>query len=396
MRVAYVLSAYPTASETFIEREIAALRRRGCAIDVYADVPGDAGLMAAAGTVRYPAEPIHTTIAIARAAVSGSPVRAFRWLRAAHLGVRDALTAARFSAPAAFRSRPYHAIHAHFGPNGVKAAAMRRAGVFSGPLIVTFHGYDLTSYVREHGEDVYTRVFAEGDVFLPVTQHWAERLAQLGCDPARIIVHRMGVDMRTQPVPAPAAPPVVLISIARLVEKKGISDALDALALLPAAERPLYRILGDGPERAGLESRAAALGLGGHVEFAGWQPPAAVAAALRDAHVLLVPSVTAMDGDQEGLPVAIMEAMAAGRPVIATRHSGIPELVRDDEEGILVPERDAQALAAAIRTLAADPALRERMGRSARARVSKRHDADRLAGQLLQIYARARRMRSVA
>jgi colanic acid/amylovoran biosynthesis glycosyltransferase len=181
------------------------------------------------------------------------------------------------------------------------------------------------------------------------------------------------------------------LSIARLVPKKGIEHALRAVALL-AGEHPglRYTIVGDGPLRSELESLARALGVADVGRVAGWRTQPDVLALARAADVLLAPSVTAPDGDAEGTPVAILEAAALGLPVVASRHSGIPDVVSEGESAILVDEADARALADAIARLR-DPALRRRMGEAGRAFVERRHDIRALNRALLARYEAIRR-----
>jgi len=127
-----------------------------------------------------------------------------------------------------------------------------------------------------------------------------------------------------------------------------------------------YTIVGDGPERAKLQSLISGLGASRVVQLAGWKDQKDVADLLRQAHVLLAPSVTTSDGEEEGIPVALMEAMASGMPVISTRHSGIPELVRDEVSGFLVDEKRVDHLVHRIRRLLEQPARLDAMGRAGR------------------------------
>jgi colanic acid/amylovoran/stewartan biosynthesis glycosyltransferase WcaL/AmsK/CpsK len=147
-------------------------------------------------------------------------------------------------------------------------------------------------------------------------------------------------------------------------------------------------VIGDGPLRASLEALAGQLGITACVTFHGQLAREQVEAVRRRAQIVLVPSVTAADGDEEGIPVVIMEAMAAGVPVIATRHAGIPELVVDGESGLLVPERDGPALAAALGRLLHSPDLCARLAHAARARVALQHDRGRQNDALLHLLER--------
>jgi len=201
----------------------------------------------------------------------------------------------------------------------------------------------------------------------------------------RVKVVHCGIDPEafSEPAPTPEGGPR-LVAIGRLCEQKG------QMVLMPMMERLKdelpgldLRILGDGEMRGALGAEIAARGLERRVTLTGWQDEAGVRAALADSYALILPSFA------EGLPMVAMEAMAAGRPVIATWVAGIPELVQHGVTGWLVPPGDAGALAAAVRALAEMPAeKRARMGRAGRARVLERHDmyreAERLAGHFRQ------------
>ncbi len=175
-----------------------------------------------------------------------------------------------------------------------------------------------------------------------------------------------------------------------MVEKKGLEVGLRAFALL-RRELPgaTWHIVGDGPLRPHLEALRQQLSLADSVLLHGTLPHPEARRVLDQAHILVAPSVTAQDGDQEGIPVVIMEAMAAGLPVVSTRHSGIPELVEDGVTGLLVPERDPEALAQALRRLVLDAPGWPEMGRRGRAIVERDYNTrrlnDRLEQTLLQV-----------
>jgi colanic acid/amylovoran biosynthesis glycosyltransferase len=183
-----------------------------------------------------------------------------------------------------------------------------------------------------------------------------------------------------------SAQPVEVITVARLVEKKGIEYAIRAAALVLRDRSFRYTIVGDGPERQRLEGLIDHLGVSGSVRIIGWRGHDEVHRLLSTADAFMLPSVTAADGDEEGLPVALMEAMAAGLPVLSTLHSGIPELVRDGIEGFLVRERDVEALASRCSVLVDDPRLRAELGSAARLRIEERHDNHMLHDRLVELY----------
>jgi colanic acid/amylovoran biosynthesis glycosyltransferase len=274
---------------------------------------------------------------------------------------------------------PFDVIHCHFGQAGLLGVRLRALGGIAGRVVTTFHGFDITAFLRARGEHVYDELFERGDFFLPISDLWQRRLIDLGCAPERIAVHRMGIDPeRFVFRPRETSEPLEVVSVARLTPKKGLEHGVSAVAALGEAGLPVrYRIAGDGPLRAELEA------LGG-AELLGPLPQEETLRLLDSAHLLLAPSVIGPDGDMEGIPVAIMEAMAMGLPVITTRHSGIPELVEHEVSGYLAPEGNAGALADGIRTVLDDPAVALRWAEAARAKVLANHDIGRLNDQLVE------------
>jgi colanic acid/amylovoran biosynthesis glycosyltransferase len=156
--------------------------------------------------------------------------------------------------------------------------------------------------------------------------------------------------------------------------------------LVKDVSRVEYSIVGDGPLRKSLEQLIGALGMGASIKVLGWKRQDEVVEILKTAHIMLAPSVTAADGNQEGIPNALKEAMAMGLPVVSTRHAGIPELVDDGVSGYLVPERDVEALVATLRRLIAQRERWPAMGRAGRDRIEDRYDASPLNDRLIEIY----------
>lgn len=403
MRIAFVLGTFPSLSETFVLNQITGLIDRGHEVDIYAEQPGGPS-EAHPDVLAYDLLPRTRFEGLPRSRVrrllelpgrlARDPLPA-RCLARALDGRRHGLDAVSlrlvYSCLAFAPGRRYDVVHAHFGANGRRAALLRETGALAGPLVTSFHGADITLYPRRRGAGVYEPLFRSGELFLPVSARWNERLVDLGCPARRIVVHRMGVDCRRF---VPGAPParrstVRLVTVARLVEKKGIADALRALATLRrGGVNTELSVAGDGPLRRPLEAMARELGLGQGVRWLGAVGHGELPALLAESDVFLGPSRTADDGDEEGIPVAIMEAMASGLPVVATTHSAIPELVENGRSGWLVPERDPDALAARLAQLAGDPDARAAMGRAGRARVLAEFDARHLTDRLLGLYAK--------
>jgi colanic acid/amylovoran biosynthesis glycosyltransferase len=171
------------------------------------------------------------------------------------------------------------------------------------------------------------------------------------------------------------------------VEKKGIQYSVKAIARVvkkfPYIE---YGIVGDGPLRGEIEDLINELELKRHVRMYGWMKQEEVIELLKQSHIFLAPSVTSKEGDQEGIPVALMEAMAQGLPVLSTDHSGIPELVQDGTSGFLVPERDVEALANKLEYLVEHPEIWPERGKAGRDYVKKHYDIHRLNDRLVEIF----------
>jgi colanic acid/amylovoran biosynthesis glycosyltransferase len=261
-------------------------------------------------------------------------------------------------------------------------------------IVTTFHGFDLSALIKRKGRNHYQLLFRFGALFLPISDMWARTLRELGCDPGRIEVHRVGIDcalneFRERRLDPRANAPVKLISVGRLVEKKGHAYTLRALAELRRVRPDLsvtLDIVGEGELMEALKAETAALQLEDIVRFHGGLPHGPTLALLDDADVFILPSVTAEDGDMEGIPVSLMEAMARGMPVISTYHSGIPELVEDGVSGFLVPERDVTALAEAIQRTINSAAKWPEIGRAGRRTVEDNFNRRKLGLRLIEHY----------
>jgi colanic acid/amylovoran biosynthesis glycosyltransferase len=257
---------------------------------------------------------------------------------------------------------------------------MKETGALKGRLVTVFHAADLTSFVRREGGAVYSDLFRDGDLFLPVSTRAQELLLGLGCPLKRIRLHRMGVELEKfayVPRQIEAGVPLKILSVARLVDKKGIVYALGAVAQLARDGVAVdYTIVGDGPLRVELEALALEQGIGACVHFTGALDEAGVRVHLGQAQILLAPSIVAGNADEEGVPVVVMEAMASGVAVITTLTGGIRDLVIDDDTGFIVAPKDSAALARKVLWLAHHPVETSQVTARARARVEARHSAD--------------------
>ena len=361
MKVGFFLLKFPLSSETFVLNQITAFIDMGFEVEIVALQKGDTQNTHAAWTKYNLAARTRWLQDEPTGKVAKLRHRASQTLRGIHRkNTWQALNLKRYgaesrnlilSAICGQVAKPLHAdvFIAHFGPAGVTAAKLRELGVIRGKIATIFHGIDISSReVLNHYTPEYQQLFRRGDLMLPISDLWAGRLQKMGCPREKIAVSRMGVDMTRfspRPVKAPATP-LEIISVARLTEKKGLHVAIEACRQLKEQGVAFrYRILGIGPWERRLRTLIEQYQLEDVVEMPGFKPSHEVKAMLDDADVFLLPSVTGADGDMEGIPVALMEAMAVGIPVVSTLHSGIPELVEADKSGWLVPENDARALA---------------------------------------------------
>jgi colanic acid/amylovoran biosynthesis glycosyltransferase len=270
-------------------------------------------------------------------------------------------------------------VHAHFGRGGALALPIARAlGV---PLVVTFHGGDATKdkhYQRRLLPTIYQQRTAalqrEAVLFICVSDFIRDRLLSRGFPPDKLFVHRYGVEFDgAEDAGLHAALRPYFLFGGRFVEKKGIPVLIEAMRCLDREGKNVQLMLiGDGPIAGELKRAAADLE---NISFPGWLPNQQLRQLMPSALAVCVPSVEAASGDAEGLPNVVIEAMAAGVPVVATHHAGIGEAVEHDRTGILVPPGDVMALTAALRRLVEQPETARAMGAEARRVALDKFDA---------------------
>jgi glycosyltransferase involved in cell wall biosynthesis len=199
-----------------------------------------------------------------------------------------------------------------------------------------------------------------------------------------------GLDLRQftgAPPSTTATEPPVILAVGRLIEKKGMGDLIAAADILRERGRSFQvEIIGTGPLGPSLAADVKRLGLEDRVQLRGAQPLEAIRLAYRRATVFALPSVVAADGDRDGIPTVLMEAMASGVAVVATCVSGIPELITSGQDGLLVAPRSPAMLADALDLLLSDPELRERLARAARRKIEECFAIDRSSAQLLALF----------
>lgn len=243
----------------------------------------------------------------------------------------------------------YDGIICHFGGNGYYLCKARELGLISGPILTIFHGVEVSHYsIIKENMPRYKELFKIGDLMLPISNLWKDRLIEWGCPPSKIKVQRMGVDVQDFEMKnsdVAISDPINILQVGRLVEKKAILDSINAVNLASKKICVDFTIIGDGELYESAEALINSLGAESFIHLLGSQTSNVVKTMLDTADVFLLPSAKASNGDMEGIPVALMEAMAKGIIVLSTQHSGIPELIEHGKSGFLVEEHDIQSLA---------------------------------------------------
>lgn len=398
MKIAYILNTYPQPSHSFIRREVQALERQGVQVLRLAMRASDAALVDPGDREEADRTTYILLVGAARLLL-GLLAEGARAPRRVWRAVWLALKLARASDRGLLRHLVYLAeavqvkrqcavedvqhMHAHFGTNATAVAMLAKA--LGGPRYsFTTHGpeeFD-APVALSLGEKVNRAAFSVAISSFGRSQlsRWADfdrwdsiEVVHCGIEPARF----------EDPDPVPAGS-LRLVSIGRFVEQKGQMVLVQAMADLVMDLPDIHlSLIGDGEMRADLEAAISARGLQRHITLTGWLSEADVRAELSAAHALVLPSFA------EGLPMVVMEAMAAARPVITTYVAGTPELVLPGKNGWLVPAGDCAALVDAVLQLAATPHDDVvKMGQAGRDRVLQRHDSEREAAKLAALFHR--------
>ncbi len=389
MRLLFVTHGFPRGPQDFAGRFLYDLAQgqiaRGHQVMVV--TPHDAGL-AMTETVdgievrRYRYGPDAAETLAYRGTMADAVLRSWaaRWrllvmLAAMRRAVRDAV-----------RDWQPDVIHVHWWfPNGLALWP----GRLTRPAVITSHVTDLflldrAKPLRALARRVYSRAQAATVISAPLRA----RVEALGMRAEQVTV----APMPTAERPALPRRPVRgrLLFLGRLTQRKGTHVAIAAMQQLVASDPALHlRVVGDGPERAALEVQVREAGLGARVQFVGALAPEQVAEEYAEAELFVMPAITDWKGEQEGFGLVLVEAIRAGVPVIASASGGIADVIKAGETGVLVPEGDATALAAAVTALRADPAKSESMAANARRDVDARFSASAIAAAYEAAYQQA-------
>ncbi len=400
MRILYVTTNFETRTHTFITREIAQVRRAGEQVDLLAlrRIPPAARSEAPECDLsgcRY-VYPVNGLVALGSlmARLVTRPRTTWRVLRSALADQDDGVLikgkliyqlAVATTLEKAVRDGRYDLIHAHFASPPTTFAMF--LGMLTGiPYTFTGHGADV---YRDHSALRPKLRHASGVVC--ISEYNRRHYVSLEPVQERTVLVHCGIDSAAFPFRTPPGEhdEIAVLGVGRYVAKKGFHVLLEALARLDAATVPWRAtIVGDGPEGAALRSQAARLGIADRVAYTGGLPQVRIKEMLAVADIFVLPSIPATDGDIDGIPVSLMEAMAVGCPVVSTEVSGIPELIDDGNEGVLVAPGDATALARAIERLAHDPKLRATLANAARRKIEAAFDLTTETAKLCAFFAR--------
>lgn len=304
------------------------------------------------------------------------------------------------------RTGEFDLVHVHWPlPHALPGWAARRAGRI--PLVITFHGVEvpfarssplpfLMAFLR--------RAIRTADAVTANSSYTAGLIRSIHDRPVEILPfgstvkaggafpdagdHAAATSSPTPEAANTAASPFRLLFVGRLVERKGVHHLIDALAAVRSDRDVRLDVVGDGPERETLEARAHGLGLDSAVHFRGFVPEDELGRRYSATDAFILPATYDRKGDVEGLGVVLIEALAHGKPVIASDAGGIPDIVHHERTGLLVPPGDSAALARAIERLAADPGLAARLGRAGREHVRQNFDWDVIIPRLAGLYDR--------
>ena len=334
---------------------------------------------------RYPFEAVHI--------VSKAPTHLlrrfwFRQLRDEPWQISDAELSQLLSLLSETRAR---LLHVYFGQIAVHLLPLIRS--WKNPSIVSFHGADVMVDMNKPAYREATLQMLKAVTLVLVRSGSLQRaLVDLGCDPRKIEIQRTGIPLDEFPFRERAVPKNGewrFVQAGRLIEKKGLPVTLRAFStFLKQHPSATLTIAGEGPLLPELQKFARELSITDRVSFTGFVSQEQLREIYYRAHIFLHPSQTGRDGNQEGIPNSMLEAMATGLPVFATEHGGIPEAIENGVSGVLVPERDHEALSRALLEAARDPSFLLRIGQAGGSAVRKNFDLSMQAQRLEEMYLR--------
>ncbi len=309
MKIAFLASTFPTVSETFVLNQIVGLIDLGHDVHIFADksernvkIHGNYEKYDLSKRTRYYGIPKNKLARIMKAILliikyaSSNYSVILGSLNIFRYGKPSLSLSLLFMSVALLERGPFDIIHCQFGTIGLNAVLLHQIIPSNGKIVTSIRGYDVTVYLKDH-PGIYHELFREGDLFLPVCEFLKERLIQEGCEENKIVIHYDGIDcskfeyLQRQRIPGE---PIKVLTIARLVEKKGVAFAIDAVArLLSKGERIEYAVVGDGMLRENLQQLIKDMGIERQVKLLGSKTHEEVKRLLKESHVMIAPSLTA-------------------------------------------------------------------------------------------------------
>ena len=401
LRIGYVVKRYPRYSETFIVNELLAHEAAGLDVEIFAlRQSNDTHFQDLIARVRAPvhylpyaalrADQLWRELVRARTELSDLVGGLEAAWDADVSELYQALELAR-----EVRARGLCHLHAHFATSATVVAriAARLAGI---SFSFTAHAKDI--FHEEVDPAQLSQKMRDAAAVITVSDFNERHLRASDATSAdRVVRIYNGLNLESFRFEAPGNRANRILGVGRLVEKKGFGDLVEACAVLAESGRDFdCRLIGEGPLEPELRARIEELGLGSRVELTGPLPQNLVRAEIREAAVFAAPCVVGTDGNRDGLPTTLLEAMALGTPCIATDVTGIPEILRDGETGLAVPQHDPKAIARAAARLLDDPDERVRLAQGARRLIEANFDIARNTASQREIFRTGARGARVA
>jgi len=367
-KVVIVVNLFPTVTETFILDQIVGLIKRGVNLEIWAQSNPQSVT-------------IHPDV------ISHGLLKITKYLRLPKISISDSNRWYQkfLEQNPELNFDNISLFHVHFGQNFNNLSPIYLLN--KKPVIVSFHGLDASQYIKTNGPGCYEQLFQRANTITTPSYEMKNVLIANGCAEAKIKIHRYGVDLdKFKPsLQSHNNKVTTLLSVARFVEKKGMIYALQAIASLSHFNF-VYRIIGEGHLEAELKSAVEKLGIQDKVKFLGTKSKDEIVQEMQTADIYILTSITASNGDKEGLPVTLIESQAVGLPAVTTYHSGIPELVKNEISGLVCEEKDVLATAKNIERLILSKGMRYRLSANARIIVQREFNIELLNDSLKDLY----------
>jgi colanic acid/amylovoran biosynthesis glycosyltransferase len=397
MKIAFIVNGFPTLSQTFILNQITGLLDLGCDVEVFAvsknnekKVHPDIGNYNLMERVHYFDVPHNKIKRLLRAIYlitinfHKNPFKILSALNIFKYG-GTALSLRLLYNLIPFLNKKFDIIQCHFGSIGNIGAFLKQLGI-EGKLVTMFHGCDIREGIKKGGK-IYRQLFNYGDCFLAISNYNYKNLVQFGVNPDKIIFHPVGIEIDKFPFKwqekNKISTPIVVLTVARLVEEKGLTYSIAAIKEILKKNPDLqlkYYIVGEGTLEEILKKLVKELELEDVVKYLGSMDQVRIAKEMLKADIFLLPSIA------EALPVVLMEAQVVGLPLIATNVGSVAEVIVDGKSGFLVPERDVNALTEKLEYLIKHPELWSEMGAYGRQFIEENYNIEKLNHRLFKIY----------